>query len=201
MRSLIALLLALPLVSIAQDEKTPYIHKGLFRSVATLSAGRLLNEHTSTIFIQGNIEYYVADHVSIRGEGFYMIQSGHQGAPVFEPYVYSNHQVFSGANFHLRSKSHFDPYIGFEPGVAISKAVIDTVPADQLLLSKQTVNPAFSCMLGFNYYFEKLFHLFMEARYVHGRHLSNGAALSLNELRFSFGLGWNLSFNKKAKQD
>jgi len=188
----------------AQEEKSRFIKKGLFRTTATLSAGVLLKEKTSMIYGQGIIEYYVADNVSMRGESFYMVKATYNGDPTFAvyyPHISANHQIFAGANFHFPTKSHFDPYIGFEPGIAIVTAALSPGTTGGEYLSKQTGNPVIATILGFNYYFERFFHLFMEARYVHGKYLSDYPdPLSLSELRFSFGLGFNFNFKKKEGQ-
>jgi len=55
-------------------------------------------------------------------------------------------------------------------------------------------NPLMSEVIGFNYYGDKYFHLFAELRLVQGNHMSTySKPQSLNELRFSFGLGFNLN--------
>ena len=187
------------LASNGQQEKAQFVHKGLFRSVATLSFGSLLKEKTSMIYGQGNIEYYVAANVSLRGESFFSVGKNN--------FVLDfNHSVFAGANFHFKTKNHFDPYIGLLYGVSIAKAAgiqveCFTTPCPPLYNGSKEVGPLISVPIGFNFYFEKLFHLFAEVRYVYGNYISNyPGTISLSEIRFSFGLGWNLNFKRKEEQ-
>lgn len=184
----------------SQDEKTQYIRKGLIRSMATISPGIMLKDNISTISLHGNLEYYVSDNVSLRGDSYFFIKGE-------RPNIYSldfNHTTFSGAAYHFKTKGHFDPYLAVEPGISIAQAS-EKCPPDVVCIQSvwektysTTANPVFSSAFGFNYYFQRWFHLFGEARYISGKHLSDAPApLSLNELRFSFGLGFNLNLLKK----
>ena len=205
MKYISALLLILILsgvdASYAQEEKKPFIRKGLIRSMATISQGIVMQDGLS-ITLHGTLEYYVADNVSLRGDSYYFLPKQNNG-PEIGPFEY-NHAILSGASYHFKTKNNFDPYLAFEPGVAITKG------QDNYFLFKEgqqalylhpagnaTVNPLLSSALGFNLYFQRWFHLFGEVRYMTGKYLSHAAApLSLNELRFSFGLGFNLNLLK-----
>jgi len=65
--------------------------------------------------------------------------------------------------------------------------------------SSMAVNPLISGVIGFNLYATKFFHLFADARYVYGNHLSDSPPISLNEVRVSFGLGINLNVLSRKK--
>jgi len=199
MKKIIFLFLVLGfLAGKAQEEKSRFIKKGLFRTTATLSVGVLLKEKTSMIYGQGIIEYYVADNVSMRGEGFFTVGQGND-------LLKYNHSIITGANFHMKTKNHFDPYFGFLLGIAIAKysgveVQCITTPCPPLNPGPQVASPVISIPLGFNFYFQRLFHLFFETRFIYGKHISYGQTISLNELRFSFGLGFNFNFKKKEEQ-
>lgn len=183
------LLLLAAEVSFSQAEKKQFIQKGLLRAMATISMGGI-----TKISLHGNLEYYIAENVSLRGDSYYSLKMFEPMWQIADPkpYLDFNHQTLAGFSYHFRTKNHFDPYFGFQPGVAISQSVTDWG-----MYSNQTVNPIISPLLGFNLYFEKWFHLFAETRYVIGKHLSDSyKPVSLNELRFSFGLGFNLSVFK-----
>ena len=114
-----------------------------------------------------------------------------------------NHAIFSGASYHFKTKNHFDPYFAFEPGISImqSQYKMDSfwgLPAIQH--SATAINPMISSVIGFNLYFQRWFHLFAETRYMYGKHTSASGVISLSELRFSFGLGFNLGLIKPKKQ-
>ena len=191
---LLAVTLSVVEGSFAQQDTGRYIRKGLIRSMGTISAGELLKENASTISIHGCLEYYVADNVSLRGDSYYSLKSG--------PLEF-NHSIFSGASYHFKTKNHFDSYFAFEPGIAISqeKDYSDHIfcdPGPCPYGGKTSANPLMSYIIGFNFYFQKFFNLFGEARYISGKHLSDATTpLSLNELRFSFGLGFNINVLKK----
>ena len=186
-------------IGFSQEEKKQFIHKGLLRAQATISPGILL-KGSSTISIHGGLEYYVADNVSIRSDGYYFLKDDQN--------IFSlNQSIFSGASYHFKTKNHFDPYFSFAPGISITKrnsysafleCLVAPCPGQINFYDNTAINPLLSSVVGFNFYFERWFHLFGEARYITGKYISNTAPpLSLNELRFSFGLGWNLSILKQ----
>ncbi len=190
----------------AQETKERYIRKGLIRSMGTISTGIMLKENISTISLHGCLEYYVADNISLRGDSYFFLKAKDNSGN--NPFDF-NHSTFSGASYHFKTKNHFDPYIALEPGVSITRLSSYSALIEPLIYSpnegwttfqeKTTVNPLISSAFGFNLYFQKLFHLFAEARYIYGKHISNGnfSPISLSELRFSFGLGINLNLLKK----
>lgn len=187
------------LFSQVQEEKKQFIHKGILRAQATISPGMLLKENVSTISIHGNLEYYVADNVSIRSDSYYSLQSENN------PFEF-NHSLSTGVSYHFKTKNHFDPYLAFQPGLAWSQRKNIICGDDPTFVPcfdktyKASANPLISSAIGFNFYFQRVFHLFAEARYLAGKHLSDDTtSLSLNELRFSFGLGWNLNLIKQKK--
>ncbi len=198
-----------PLLSFAQQDSGRFVHEGLVRAMLTISPGSLPEKERSyttfsTIYLHGNNEYYFNDNISVRSDGWYFLSAkrnngeGYCKCSIYK-FIY-NHSVFAGTSLHFISQSHFDPYIALQPGVAISKVQYPNDPELQTdtLESRAAVSPLFSSSVGFNLYFPKIFHLFGEVQYIIGKHQSDAPApYSLNELRFSFGLGWNLFVKKK----
>ena len=187
-------------ITFGQENKTRFIHPGLLRAQATIAPGLLLQENANTIDLHGNLEYYIDKHISIRGDAFFLMHANFNSG--INPLHY-NHAIFSGASYHFSTKNHFDPYLAFEPGISMTELILNPCPdgAECLvppIYGNKAVNPMISSAAGFNYYFERWFHLFCEARYSYGKHLSGSSEpLSLSQLRFSFGLGFNLDFIKK----
>jgi hypothetical protein len=174
----------------AQPEKQQFVHSGILRTTLTISPAT-----SGSIYLQGNVEYYLHPSLSVRGDGFYGVKYG-------QDFLTQNHSIFSGASYHFTTKGNFDPYFFFQPGVAITQkefqSCINVYPTSpECVDSKIITNPLTSIGSGFNYYFQKWAHLFGELRYVYGKHIpSTPPAISLSELRFSFGLGFNFNFKK-----
>lgn len=185
------ILFATPLVFQAQSDTGRYVHPHLIRAHGTISPGYMTDGGYLQIYLHGAIEYYVDDRISLRGEGYYFLKSGSK-----YPWL-QNHSVFSGASFHKMTRTHFDPYIGLQPGINISQLAFGGPCALNPCLVQDEgftkLNPVISPLAGFNYYFEKVFHLFGEARYIWGRHIADAPTYSLSEFRFSFGLGINFN--------
>ena len=177
----------------AQKDTTRYIHKHLLRAQATISPGFMLRTSSNNIYIHGNLEYYLDETISLRGDGYYFVSSlGNTD------HFTMHHSFFSGASYHFKTKNHFDPYFGIQPGLSITQAIYNPCSPEVLcpfsgpVQHTPSANPLLSGVIGFNYYAQKIFHIFGEARYVHGKHLSEYGPLDLKEIRLSFGLGFNL---------
>ena len=161
------------------------VKEGLLRTQLTLSPSKMLNDNLSYFYLHGNLEGYVSDKISISGEGYLFL-----GRTSFYADIQSfkhNHSVFFGANYHFIKNNH-DVYLGIQPGVAYTQVKMLRGMNEQYT----STNPLFSSVVGYNYYINNIFHFFVQTRLILGKHLANDAK-SLNEIRFSAGLGFNLN--------
>lgn len=173
---LFAFALSVSLSSVAQD-------RGKITSALSFAPG-FLTENTYTIQVQGYLGY-LKDRIELRGDGFYFIDS-YGDRPRFS----MNHQLFAGAMYHF-SDNAFQPYAGFQPGIAFAKSseygTLNSTSGE--IDYNMAVSPIGSATVGFSFYGEKLFFLFMEGRYIFGKHKANTYSIFLDEARISFGLG------------
>lgn len=184
---LFSIILALKLYTVsvnAQQTEGQFIHKGLLRATSTFATGYMPYNKVNNLYLTGIVEYYTDSKISLRGESFYFFNSLN-GDKTFK----QNHSIFSGACYHLKTNSHFDPFIGLQTGLAYSQIGRNFSGNAG---SNKSFNPLLSPLIGFNYYAPKWFHLFINARYVIGNHLSEQGIIPLNEWNFSFGLGFNI---------
>ncbi|MFP5470413.1 MAG: hypothetical protein ACLGGV_02365 [Bacteroidia bacterium] len=166
--------------SMAQES---IVKEGLLRAQLTISPSTMLSGNESYFYLHGNLEGYVSNKISISGEGYYLL--GNIKVPSIYDFPLSrNHNVFFGANYHFTKNNH-DFYLGIQPGVAFTN--VSFVFSD---FSKPYINPVFSSVVGYNYYINNIFHFFVQTRLILGKHLANDVK-SLNEIRFSAGLGFN----------
>jgi hypothetical protein len=144
----------------------------------------------NNIYLHGNLEYYPNDKLSVRSDSYVFLNALSSFVEL------QNHSNFTGISYHFTTKKQFDPYITFQPGIAYVK--VAPVVAISLIAFPEISGwvPLYSSAIGFNYYAKKYFHLFMEARYVRGELPAYPVAISLNELKLSFGLGFNLRVKK-----
>ena len=191
------------LSSFAQEGDSQFIHKYLLRADASIVAGYMYKEGFNTVSVNGNLEYYIDSKVSIRGDCKYLL--GCSGLTSDTLRLKDNHSILLGTVFHFKTTSHFDPYFILQPGFAYTSSykAAGTTGADQTTIVtnyKPVISPLGTAGLGFNYYFPRFAHLFVETRYVFGNHLSEASKpLSLQELRITFGLGFNLFVMKEKK--
>jgi hypothetical protein len=203
-RNLIFLFVCLTTVLFAQQENTQFIHKHLVRADASIVAGYLFKENINNVHVDGNAEYYVDNKVSIRGSATYML--GSSGLTKDSIGLKDFHTIMLGGAYHFHTNGHFDPYFIFQPGLAYTssyKAKYIGNPDDRTKVATYggALTPLATAGLGFNYYFQRFAHLFLETRYVYGRHLSEAPSpVSLQELRVTFGLGFNLFIIKEKKK-
>ncbi len=191
-------------ISFSQSESSRFTDKGLLRAQGNLSSGVMLKSPGTNIYIHGDLEYYLEPNISIRGESYYFL-STYNAAPAFK----MNHSNFAGVMYHFTTNGKFDPYIGIQPGIALTQLAKPVLlDSDTLQWSSYTVSaysrnfsPLFSASAGFNYYAYKFFHLFVHVKYVTGKHLSDIHPESLNELKMTFGLGWNIWLIRKNKKE
>lgn len=165
--------------AIGQDEKDWKINTAL-----SFAPG-LLTEKTQSIQLHGYLGF-LKDRIHVRGDAFYLLnQFGDR--PRFD----MNHQLYFGAFYHFSDKQ-FQPYVGFQPGIALTRSTEYGALNESTgqLEYRKAVNPLGSPAAGFSYYGEKLFFLFFETRYIFGKHKTNTYPVYLDELRFSFGLGF-----------
>lgn len=175
---ILATLIFSAFVSFAQDERDWKI------KTALSFAPGILTEKTYSLQLQGYLSF-LQEKIEWRGEAFYFLNSfGNR------PRFSMNHQIFTGAFYHFTENS-FQPYVGFQPGIAISQSSeYGTLNAQtQELEYKIAANPVGSVAGGFDFFGEKLFFLFVETRYIFGKHKADSYPIFLDEWRFSFGLG------------
>ena len=205
-KNLIILFVCLTAVVFAQQENTQYIHKHLMRADASVVGGYLFKEGMNAVHINGSAEYYLDNKVSIRGSASYLL--GSSGLTKDSIGLKDFHSIYLGTVYHFPTKGHFDPYVILQPGLSYTSSyqVNNWVP---LQLKDEGIGhtyysgvltPLATAGVGFNYYFQRFAHLFVETRYVYGMHLSQAPSpISLQELRVTFGLGFNLFIMKDKK--
>lgn len=165
-------------------KKTLIRKQGLWRAASTFSLG-LMNDNVRNTYIQGTLENYFDFNLSIRGDGYYFLNSVSDLKPLAK-----NHQLYAGLVKHWGT-INWEGYAGLQPGIAISQRT-DSVLVDNILTESQVaLTPLFSPVIGLNYYTVHHFHFFLETRYSRGIHLSNSLPKYLDEIRFSFGLGFH----------
>jgi len=189
----------------AQDS-TKFRYQSVLKGTATISPGYLLNTTQTNIYINGDLEYFPEEHVSLRGESFVFV--GAQQKPAL---LQQNSCILFGGLYHFH-KNRFDYFIGLETGVSITKP--NDVLLDSIVIGRrgfvynsgpvtETYNykilPLISPVTGITFYVSNYFNFFLNARYVKASYFgyTNGKTLSLDEIRISAGLGFQIHLKKK----
>ncbi|MBA3971458.1 MAG: hypothetical protein H0X46_04830 [Bacteroidetes bacterium] len=184
--------------SYAQNDSAQFIRKGLVRADASIVGGYMFLDNISNVHINGSAEYYFDNLVSVRGSASTLL--GSSGLTADSMGLKDFHSIYIGPVFHIQTKNHFDPYLVIQPGLSYTSSyqqIKQTVNGLNRVEYAAVVSPIASVGVGFNYYFQRYVHLFGETRYVYGRHLSEAPSpISLQELRITFGLGFNIFTQK-----
>jgi hypothetical protein len=195
------MLLTLFGVPVVSAQESSYIDKGLLRASMTFSTG-LMRSNTVNGYLHGFLEYYLGEKISVRGDAFYLLFSQSKtadsatGINLKNPLLL-NSNLMAGLFYHPLNHSHIDVYLGFQPGIAYSQYNQQILGIDgNAVLTDKSFNPIYGFTGGINYYSGKHFHAYIETRFVRGVHLSNGSSKFLDELRISFGLGFDILTKK-----
>jgi len=177
-----------------------FIDKGLLSMKGTLAVGLPSAYAGTNMYISGNLEYYLQKNISFRS-GLWVFLGTSGADNVFK----QNSTLFTGFYFHPKTNNHLDPYIGLEPGFSWTQLKAPDTDENTIIDPTQISNypsaasPVVSGTIGINYYASNFAHLFIEAKYMAGTHVSDIESFSLNELRIAFGFGFNIWAIKKKQ--
>lgn len=190
MRKLIVFLfLLISICAFSQTENTAFFRRGMLSAQLTLSPSYMLEEKVGYFYLHGNIEGFVSENISISGDGFISMGSLTSDEQKLD---YNNNLLFGG--YYHFTNGHNDLYAGFQPGLAFTQIHTNEL----MLVSRPSVTPIISPVVGYRYFINDYFHFFAQARYIYGTHYYD-EKLSLAELRLSAGLGFNFSLLKLKK--
>lgn len=176
----------------AQEDKVDK-KDGMLRATAGIEPGILLNNGSLTTYISGLLEYHLQEKISVRGDisAYFNLKD----SPLL-----ANHGLYFGALYHFTDKAIFDPYIGLQPGIHLSRFRYNDDLGNGPYRSDFRVLPVASVVGGLNFYVSRFFNFYLSSRAVFGTFSGGGNpnSTALHELRITFGLGFNLSLKKKA---
>ncbi|HTA61164.1 MAG TPA: hypothetical protein VK835_01855 [Bacteroidia bacterium] len=183
-----------------QNEET-YQYAGMLKATATIAPGLMLDANQTNIYVNGDLEYFADDKISIRGDAFWMVGSQQKNALLKQ-----NSSMFFGALYHFH-KNRFDYFIGLQPGISITKPSATNEISFQLPVTAITPReydykllPNFSPVTGVAFYVSDYFNFFLNVRYVYARYFGyQNSSLNLDEFRISAGLGFQIHTKKKEK--
>lgn len=185
----------------AQDDLFNYRH--MLKASATLSPGFMLGQSQNNIYVNGHLEYFAEERVSLRGDGFWF--TGAQQKPQL---LKENSTLLFGGLYHFH-KNRLDLFAGLQTGMGFTRPT-DT-QSSQLNTSgaasvssqatesyKLKAIPVISPVTGVTFYAGKYVNFFLEVRYLSGRYFGyqSGSTLHMDELRLSAGLGFQLPLRK-----
>jgi len=186
-------------VDLCAQKDSVYRYPGMLKGTATITPGLMLNANQTNIYINGDLEFFADDKISIRGDAFWMVGSQQKNA-----LLQQNSSIFFGALYHFH-KNRFDYFIGLQPGISITKPNSTYESSYQLPVlvnNKRDYDnkllPNFSPVTGITFYVSDYFNFFLNVRYVYARYFGyQSSSLNLDEFRISAGLGFQIHTRKK----
>jgi hypothetical protein len=173
-------------------QQKDFYYKGLVKTTGTIAPGFRVSDGELTMSLHGYLEYFMEEHVSWRGDGFYYM--GEQEKPIS---IYKNSTLKWGAFYHFhKPKRRLDLYVGLQPGLNFVQPVVQDAD-DRDYYYKLQVVPVASGVAGLNFHFGDFFNMFIEGTYIGARYMGNGLTkVNASEFRISGGLGFHI-LNKK----
>jgi outer membrane protein W len=157
---------------------------------ASFTPSYMFRQNSVQYYLQGTLSYFVNPRISIQGDAAFSIRQNIQQGYV--PLKY--HSGFLGACYHFTDNGNLDPYIGFQSGFSYLERTWFSMPANPFPVTVSEVIPNASMIVGLNYYVNRYFNIFANLRYVSGQpSKSIQENDGLHEIRFAFGLGFNLA--------
>lgn len=186
---LTTLLLFITIIVFAQ-QNDDFIRNGLLKATATISPSFMLNRNINNIYVSGELEYFLENKISVRGDGLWYRDSQQD-----IPFLKQNSMIFFGALYHFSKKKH-DLFIGIQPGAILSQPnMLDT----SMVNYPAQINPSISVIAGYTFYVWDYCNFFLNARYLNTKYVGTSKGpLHLDEIILSAGLGFQIHTRKKS---
>lgn len=159
---------------------------GLLRTSLTIAPGLQVNTGISMIYLHGFLEYFPEEKVSIRGNGYYCVDSWAEDSRIA-----MNHTLSFGCMYHP-VPGRIDPYAGIEPALLFVKIRNDR----QTFVAVPPVAgvvPGMGLTAGCSYFVSRYFNFFAQGTYmVAARFQETYVPISVSDVRISAGLGFSL---------
>ena len=169
---------------------------GCINAQGNLAPGYLFQQKNVSAYVDGDVEVLLTDRFALTGAAWISFATSAKDQAGLK----ANHAIFWGADYHFLKPSRWDPYIGFTPGLGLTRAAYYS--GEGLKMTPFTIAPLGSVTIGCNYYVGSLFHFFVRVQGVTGQMFSTlPVPKRLDELKFMAGLAFNLRLWKSMKHN
>lgn len=164
---------------------------GLLRATATLTPAYAPVMSGGRVFLHGFAEFFVADRISLSGDGYLHIVNMHTLASWQNK---RSHGLFFGGYYHWIRGGH-EVYTGFQPGLQFGYLEYFSQPG----FRESRPFPSVALVAGYTFQLNRWFHFFVQPRFVYGR-MTNGGIADFSDFRLSAGLGFHLSSARRESR-
>ena len=162
----------------------------LAKFTASFYKANLINTKTGHSYIGGNLEFFLHDKYSVRGDVYSLI--GETNAVGYS--TVGTVQMGIGLTRNFTNK-RCSPFVGVYAGG--SRMILNSLTptfAPDLTRPRIQFVPMVGLHAGIQYFVSKNFHFFVEARYVH--QLNPFSTKLMDEISYTGGLGFQISTKK-----
>jgi len=189
-KSLFTSLLLFITIIVSAQENDAFVRKGLLKATATISPSFMINRNINNIYVSGELEYFLENKISVRGDCFWYRDSQQD-----IPFLKENSMIFFGALYHFSKKKH-DLFIGIQPAAILSQP---NMQDSSLVNYPAQMNPGISVIAGYTFYVWDYCNFFLNARYLNTKHVGTSKGqIHLDEIILSAGLGFQIHTRKKS---
>jgi len=190
-KKIVILVLGLGLAQFSGAQAITENRTGYFRAEGNIAAGYLFVEKQPGAYIQGDMDFFIKNQLSVTGAIWYYVPISR--TPLG---VKANHSLLWGFNYHFTKSGHADPFIGLTPGFSIVQVAYADAE-NNVRTTPYAPAPVFSVAVGCNYYVGTIFNFYIKAQGMAGEFFGNAPQPSpLYEVRLTAGLGFNAHFWK-----
>jgi hypothetical protein len=170
--------------------------EGLLKFTATIEPGFMFDPQLLTINLSGNLQYYLEDRFSVRGDLSYFFDTQQRDGDLL-----ANHGLYFGGVYHFTKRPIMHPYLGFQPGIHLTQTQYEVPSYVYPQPSFYKIVPVVSIIGGADFYVSKYFNFFVAGRAIFGEFRGGKVPRPMNlaELRLSFGLGFHIGLKKHPK--
>ncbi|MCC7050601.1 MAG: hypothetical protein IT239_02320 [Bacteroidia bacterium] len=174
--------------SIYAQSESSFIRSGLLKATSTITPSFMLNRKINNIYVSGELEYFLEDKISVRGDGLWYRDSQQK-----TPFLKQNSMVFFGALYHFSNKKN-DLFFGVQPAVILAQPnLTDTLGG----YYPAVINPGMSLIAGYTFYVWDYCNFYVNARYLQSKYVGTRMGkIPLDELFISAGLGFQIHTRK-----
>lgn len=202
-KKLIILLLCIALYSsaVAQNKEETFVRKGLVQTWGSFAFSDLVDHKEWLYSLHGFIQYFPEKRVSAMGEIMHLLGTSRDTSTVIFKSAFG---VGFGYHFPVRNVDYYLFFMGSGHPMIRTQRIDSTGALEKSAIPDNMssgATPGIIIGTGASLFVWKYLNFFVQVRYEHVKHYSVMEFKSLNNVSYSYGLGFNLHTKKQREPE